>query len=230
MSDTRLLPPPTPDFNAAKRQYVELHGSLAVMNTYLKIAVLSLCLVCLGQAYVTVKIYQLFRDFKPLVIRINDLGRPEAVSYASLAYKPQEPELKYFLTQFVQQHYGRVRATVRDDYARSLYFLDGRLATSIIEANKKTNAIETFLTDQSDEIEIRIKSVSIEDVRTPPYRATVDFERVYRRSADHAEEKREKYIGNFVFEVRDHVPNALIPINPLGLTITYFREDQAFQP
>jgi hypothetical protein len=29
--------------------------------------------------------------------------------------------------------------------------------------------------------------------------------------------------------VKDHVPNALIPVNPLGLTITYFREDQAFQ-
>jgi hypothetical protein len=26
----------------------------------------------------------------------------------------------------------------------------------------------------------------------------------------------------------DHVDNARIPINPLGLTITYFREDQAF--
>jgi hypothetical protein len=25
------------------------------------------------------------------------------------------------------------------------------------------------------------------------------------------------------------VPNDLIPINPLGLTISYFREDQAFQ-
>ena len=25
------------------------------------------------------------------------------------------------------------------------------------------------------------------------------------------------------------VPNALIPVNPLGLTITYFRQDQAFQ-
>jgi hypothetical protein len=25
------------------------------------------------------------------------------------------------------------------------------------------------------------------------------------------------------------VDNARIPINPLGLTITYFREDQAFQ-
>jgi len=25
------------------------------------------------------------------------------------------------------------------------------------------------------------------------------------------------------------VPNELIPINPLGLSITYFREDQAFK-
>jgi hypothetical protein len=29
--------------------------------------------------------------------------------------------------------------------------------------------------------------------------------------------------------VKERVPNAMIPINPLGLTITYFREDQAFQ-
>ena len=120
---------------------------------------------------VNIKTLQFFRNFRPPVIRINDLGRAEAVPYANLEYRPQEAEIKYFLTQFVQEHYGRVRATVRDDYARSLYFLDGRLATAIIEANKKANAIETFLTDQSDEIEIRVKSVSIEDLRTPPYRA-----------------------------------------------------------
>jgi|SRR5579872_2988221 len=229
MTDSPLLPSIAPDFNVAKRQYMELYGSLAVMNTYLKIAVVSLCLVCLGEAYVAIKIYRLFGDFKPLVIRINDLGRAEAVSYTGLEYKPQEPELKYFLTQFVQEHYGRVRATVRDDYSRSLYFLDGRLATDTIEVNKKVNAIETFLIDRSDEIEVRVMSVSIEDLRTSPYRATVDFEKVYRRAADRTEEKREKYIGNFVFEVRGHVPNSLIPINPLGLTITYFREDQAFE-
>jgi len=28
--------------------------------------------------------------------------------------------------------------------------------------------------------------------------------------------------------VLDKVPHALIPVNPLGLTITYLREDQAF--
>jgi len=230
MAEPTLLPPPTKDWNAAKRQFMELYGSLAVMNTYLKIAVLCLCLVCVGLVSLNIKTYQFFRGFRPLVIRINDLGRPEALPYASLEYRPQEAEIKYFLMQFVQQHYARRRATVREDFARSLYFLDGRLADAIIEANKKAKTIETFLTDHTDEIEVRVKSVSIEDLRTPPYRATVDFEKVYYGPADRTEKKREKYIGNFVFEVRERVPNALIPVNPLGLTISYFREDQAFQP
>jgi type IV secretory pathway TrbF-like protein len=230
MSDTHLLPPPAPDFNAARRQYMELYGSTAVMNTYLKIAVVCLCLVCAGLVLVEIKTIQLTRNFKPLVIRINDLGRAEAVSYDTLEYHPQEAEIKYFLMQFIHEHYSRIRATVRDNYARSLYFLDGRLADAIIEANKKSKAIENFLTDQSDEIEIRVTSVAIEDLRTPPYRATVDFEKVYYGTANRAEKRREKYIANFVFIVRDHVPNAMIPINPLGLTINYFREDQAFQP
>ena len=41
MTQIPWMPPPTKDFAAAKRQYVELYGSLAVMNTYLKIAVLA---------------------------------------------------------------------------------------------------------------------------------------------------------------------------------------------
>ena len=39
----------------------------------------------------------------------------------------------------------------------------------------------------------------------------------------------ETYVAHVVFVLDDHVDNARIPINPLGLTITYFREDQAFQ-
>ena len=34
---------------------------------------------------------------------------------------------------------------------------------------------------------------------------------------------------NFVFFFRAHVPNEFIPINPLGMTTTYFREDKAFK-
>ena len=42
-----------------------------------------------------------YANVKPLVIRIDDVGRAEAVQYDATAYQPQAPELRYFLTQFV---------------------------------------------------------------------------------------------------------------------------------
>jgi len=223
------MPPPEKTYQAAKRQFVERYGSTAVMNTYLKIALLAVSSVCIGLIVLNVKTYQLFHNLKPPVIRINELGRAEAVTYGSLDYRPQEAEIKYFLTDFVQRHYSRMRAAVRENYARSLYFLDGRLTDGLIETNKKNKALEGFLAGTGDEIEVAVKNVSIEDLRQPPYRAVVDFEKIYYAAGDHSEIKREKYVANFVFVVKDHVPNAMVPVNPLGLTITYFREDQAFQ-
>lgn len=157
------------------------------------------------------------------------MGRAEALQYDSFDYRPQEAEIKYFLIDFVQRHYGRMRATARENYSRSLFFLDGRLADAEIEANKKSNAIETFLAGSSDEIEVQVNNVSIEDLRSSPYRATVDFQKIYRSAASHQEIKREKYIANFIFVVKDHVSNSMIPVNPLGLTIMYFHESQFFQ-
>jgi type IV secretory pathway TrbF-like protein len=229
MSDTLCMPRPENDYEAAKRQYVEFYASTAVTNTNLRIAVVALSAVCVALVALNVKTYQSSRNVKPWVIRISDTGRAEAVPYASFEYRPQENEIRYFLTEFVQRHYGRMRATVRENYARSLYYLDGRLADALIEANKKNKTIENFLAGAGEEIDINVKNVSIEDLRQPPYRAVVDFEKIYYGSADHAELRREKYVANFVFVVKERVPNSMIPVNPLGLTITYFREDQAFQ-
>jgi type IV secretion system protein VirB5 len=221
--------PPTKDFAAARRQFVEIYGSTAVMNTYLKIAVLCLCFVCILLTFAVITAYESARQVKPLVVRINEVGHAEAVSYSSFEYHPQEAEIKYFLIQFVQGRYSRVRANVQESYARSLFFLDGKLANALIEVDKKAKTIEQFLANPSEEIEVRVTNVSIEDLRAPPYKATVDFEKVYYASADHSETKREKYVAHVVFTIRDRVPNAMIPVNPLGLIITYFREDQAFQ-
>src|SRR5437870_5574896 len=184
---THWMPPPTKDFKAAKRQYVEQFGSIMVSNRYLKVAVLALSLVNVGLVVLNIKTYQAFRYQKPIVIRINEVGRAEAVRLDSLEYRPQEAELKYFLIDFVQRHYSRMRATVRENYARSLYFLDGRLADAIIEANKKSKAIETFLAGGNEETEVRVANVSIEDLRTAPYKATVEFEKVYYSAGDHQE-------------------------------------------
>lgn len=229
MTAPHLSLPPPKDFAAARRQFIDMYGSVVVMNTYLKIGLLCLCGVCVALSDVAIRAYDAAMRKPPLVIRINEVGRAEAVSYNAFEYHPQEAEIKYFLIQFVEQHYSRMRATVQENYARSLYFLDGKLADALIQASRKTKTIEQFLDNPTEEIEVRVTNVSIEDLRTPPYKATVDFERVYYALADHAETKRDKYVAHVVFMVRERVTNAMIPVNPLGLTITYFREDQAFE-
>jgi type IV secretion system protein VirB5 len=222
------LPPAGYEFGEPRRRYVEAYGSTLVMNTYLKAALLALSLVTLGLIVLNLRTQRALLEFKPLVIRIDEVGRATAVSYASLTYTPQAPELKYFLVQFVTKHYSRIKATVRQQYGESLYFLEGRLADATIEANKKAGVIERFLAGAGDEIDVRVRNVALEDLRQPPFRASIEFEKVYLSAATRAELRRETYIAHVVFVIRDRVDNARIPINPLGLTITYFRDDQAF--
>src|ERR1700730_3687148 len=229
MPTAKLSPLPSEEFNAAKRLYVEQFGAALVSNSYLKIGWLCLASVSIALLVLNIKTYQAFHNFKPLIIRISEVGRAEAINYEGFQYQPREAEIRYFLMDFVQRHYSRIRATVRENYAHSLYYLEGRLADATIEENKKNKTIETFLAGQADEIDVNVKNVAIEDLRNSPYKASVDFEKVYYTAADHVLTKRERYIGHFVFIVKDRVPNALIPVNPLGLTITYFREDQAFE-
>src|SRR6516225_3090722 len=227
-SPTQFLSPPAKDFNSAKLQYMEHYGSALVANTYLRVAVLCVSLVAVGALVLNFRTYSIFKNFKPLVIRINEVGRAEPVEYSTMEYRPQAPEIKYFLTQFVHDHYSRNRATVRDDFARSLFFLDARLAAARMDDNRKTREIETFIVAGNEEIEVKVQNIVLQDLRNPPFRATVDFDKVYLSGRDRAEIRREQYVGSFVFVFRDSVPNNMIPVNPLGLTITYYRDDQAF--
>ena len=224
-------PTPVPPLEDAKRQYVELFGSALVMNTYLKIALVCVSLAAIGLTALNLRTLRKYEHVKPLVIRIDEVGRAQAVHYDALTYKPtgQAPELKYFLIQFITKHFGRMRSTVKASHAESLFFLDSQLAEAAIAANQKHQTIETFLTGTADEIEINVRNVSLEEIRTPPYRAAVDFEKIYYGIGNRQERSRETYVAQVLFVLRDQIPNALIPVNPLGLTITYVRVDQAFK-
>ena len=219
-----------PTFENAKRLYLESYGDPMVTNTYLKITLVLLSLVAVGLALIDLRTIRTFQNFRPLVIRINDLGQAEAINYHNLEYKPQDAEAKYFLSEFCSLYYRRNRYTMQDDFSKSLYFLDGKLADGILDTYRKDDVIRKFLTNTAaPEIDVDVKKVALDQMQTPPFRATVDFYLVYYSPADHSELKRDLYTANFVFAFRSHVPNELIPINPLGLAITYFREDQAFK-
>src|SRR5215211_3781665 len=122
---------------SAKRQFVELYGSALVMNTYLKIALVLVSLVAVGLLALNIYTARRYANVKPLVIRIDDVGRAEAVQYDATAYRPQTPELRYFLTQFVVKHFSRIRATVQREYPDSLLFLDPALANVTIAQNEQ---------------------------------------------------------------------------------------------
>jgi type IV secretory pathway TrbF-like protein len=223
MSDDRT-------FQDAKRLYLEQYGDPMVTNTYLKIALTLVSLIAVGLLVLDWKTIRTFENFRPLVIRIDDLGRAEAINYHNLEYKPQDAEAKYFLSQFCALYYRRNRYTIQNDFSKALYFLDGKLADGILDAYRKDDIIKKFLMNTSAaEIDVEVKKVALEDMQTPPFKARVDFYMVYYSPADHSEIKRDLYTANFVFVFKSKVPNELIPINPLGLAITYFREDQAFK-
>jgi type IV secretion system protein VirB5 len=223
MSDDRT-------FQDAKRLYLEQYGDPMVTNSYLKIALTLVSLIAAGLLLLDLKTIRTFENFRPLVIRIDDLGRAEAINYHNLEYKPQDAEAKYFLSQFCALYYRRNRYTIQDDFSKALYFLDGKLADGILDAYRKDDIIKKFLMNTSaSEIDVEVKKVALEGMQTPPFKARVDFYLVYYSPADHSEIKRDLYTANFVFVFKSKVPNELIPINPLGIAITYFREDQAFK-
>ena len=229
--DTSAPPYELPPIEDAKRQYVELFGSALVMNTYLKIALLCVSLVAVGLLVLNFRTIKKYEPVKPLVIRIDDIGRAQAVQYDTLTYTPQgqAPELKYFLVQFVTKHFARMRATVKERFTESLYFLDTALADATIAQNQRAQTIENFLSGNADEVEIQVRNVTLDELKAAPYKATVDFEKVYYGQGGRQEKKRETFVAQVTFVLRDQIPNAMVLVNPLGLTITYVRVDQAFQ-
>ena len=216
-------------FHDARRLYLESYGDPMVTNTYLKIALVLVSLIAMALALVDLRTIRTFENFRPLVIRIDELGRATAVDYKSLEYHPGDAETKYFLSEFCRLYYRRNRYTINEDFTHALYFLDGKLANDVMEAYKRNDTINGFLTNPAaPEVDVDLRKVTLEQLQTAPYRASVDFYRVEYAPADRSVLKKTIYTATFVFMFKDQVPNQLIPFNPLGLTITYFREDQAF--
>ncbi len=100
-----------PTFNEAKQLYLEQYASAIVTGGYLKIAVTLLSLVVLGLVLMNLKIVRTLESFKPMVIRIDEIGRAQALAYESLVYKPEYKETKYFLTSRWTRHRTKRRWT-----------------------------------------------------------------------------------------------------------------------
>ena len=173
---------------------------------------------------------QAYAHVKPLVIRINEAGQVSATPYSALEYQPRAAEIRYFLTNFVVDHYSRMRATRRDAFQRQLFFMDAAHSRAAME-RESSRAFDRQVPERqrgrggSTGLECGDRGAR----RSQPFKASVQFEKVYLAAADHRELRRENYVGHFHFVVLPEVPNSFVTVNPLGLVVTYFREDQAFE-
>jgi type IV secretion system protein VirB5 len=213
----------------AGHKFLELYAEPVVTNTYLKVAILVLSVVSVALLLLLYRAQTAALRLKPLVISITDAGRGQVMNYADFSKVPVERVGKYYLARWAELYYGRNHATLHRDFSESLNFFSNELQSVTLGRVNKEKTLETFLLDPSaPNVDIEIKSVVLEDTRQAPYRAHVEFEKVFRSQGDQQEQRRERWTANVVYGFRDEVPNAMLLTNPLGLVISYVHEDQAF--
>jgi type IV secretory pathway TrbF-like protein len=219
----------SPEMTRAAERYLEQYGDPLVMNTYLKITILVLAAVCLTLAGLIYKSQIALAAIHPMIVRINDIGRAEAIDYRNFQYRPQEAENKYYLSRWAELYFSRNRFTVERDQTSALYFLNSDVQRAVIEQERRDKIIQSYVKDSSlPFVDIDIKSVILDDLRQSPYSARIEFEEVYTNPADHSELKRERWAASVTYVFRESVKNNELAVNPLGLTIVRFRADQAF--
>jgi type IV secretory pathway TrbF-like protein len=222
------VPPVTidPTFNAAKRLYAEQFGDAIVTNTYLKIAVAALSLICMALVLTQLRVAKTIAGFQPLVIRVDTVGRAEAVRYGDMAYVPQEPEVKYFLGEFCRLYYSRNRESLAQNFRRSLAYLSPSLAESVLSAWERNHVVEEYQRSSLGDIDVDIVGVSITQLHEAPYQARVDFQQIYYATRERTEGKRVLYSAHFTFRFHGGtLPSQVLASNPLGLLVDYFKED-----
>jgi type IV secretion system protein VirB5 len=196
----------------------------------LKVTILVLAAVCLMLGALAYKSQKALADIRPMIVRINDVGRAEAIDYRNFQYRPQEAENKYYLTRWAELYFSRNRFTIERDQTSALYFLNSDVQRAVIDQERKDSTIQNYVKDSSlPYIDVEVKSIVLDDLRVSPYSARIEFEKVYTNPADHTELKRERWTASVTYVFREVVKNNELAVNPLGLTIVRFRADQAFQ-
>src|SRR6201989_226102 len=156
----------SPDITRAAEKYIEQYGDPLVMNTYLKITILVLAAVCLSLAALVFRSQRPLADLHPLIVRINEVGRAEAIDYRNFQYRPQEAENKYYLTRWAELYFSRNRFKIERDHTNALYFLNGDVQRAVIDQERKDKIIQTYSKEGSlPYVDVEVKNVILDDLR-----------------------------------------------------------------
>jgi len=180
---------------------------------------------------------------RPLVnryIRIDEMGRAQAIQYSDLSYSPREGEIRTYLTDWANYRYTVSRDTIAKKYPLNYYFLSGNLASQLMTDDNQDHLVSQVVGGQIEQSDVEVKNVTITSMSQETVQGTVlargtallALDKLY--SPSHSREPRtEHWMLSLTYylnpkQVSDQAK--IYPqyefINPLGLTITEFHENR----
>jgi type IV secretion system protein VirB5 len=180
---------------------------------------------------------------RPLVnryIRIDEMGRAQAIQYSDLNYSPREGEIRTYLTDWANYRYTISRDTIAKKYPLNYYFLSSNLASQLMTEDNQNHLVSQVVGGQIEQSDVEVKDVTITSMSQQTVQGAVmargtalmALDRLY--SPNHSREPRtEHWMLSLTYylnpkQVSDQ--SKIYPqyefINPLGLTITEFHENR----
>ena len=127
-----------PQIKDAGAEYAEIWGEAIHSNRHLRVISVGLGIGLLLLIVVVIRVVSV-EPPRPIVVRVDEVGRAEAVAYELMEAQadPLDPTTKYFLNRFIYDFYSRRRATVQENWSRSLRFLSTELANASFRAESQ---------------------------------------------------------------------------------------------
>ena len=225
MSTSTLSP-----IDQAAAQEFEYYGSTITTNNALTWVVLALVILIGVLSWQVVRLSREAIVHKPLIVTVDEAGKATAVDLRFQA-DPQDHVIKYFLADFIQSYYGRNRRTIKDSYARSLYYLSNKEYSRESEQELKSHWIAKFINSGDDEVSIHAEYPVLDTTGKPNYRAQVEYQKIYTNSTGQ-ETKRESFTDIIYFTIDPNLPNrdlATLLTNPLGFSIYSIVSNQTYR-
>ena len=173
-------------------------------------------------------------------IRIDEMGRAQAIAYTDLNYSPREGEVRTYLTDWANYRYTVSRDTIAKKYPLNYYFLSQNLATQLMGQDNQSHLVSQVMGGQVEQSDVEVKNVTITTMSQETVQgavmargtALVTIDKLYS-PRNSREPRTEHWLLSVTYylnpkQVGDQakVFPQFETINPLGLTITEFHENR----
>lgn len=214
------------------KEYLRQAAARALTNTALAYTCIILASGLIGLSVYTIHWARSYVAEKPVVVRVEKVGRAEAVNMEWDEYTPEDSDMKYFLTQFTEGFLSRDQHTVQDVYNASLHFLRPDLLKIVNRSDRETKWMAKFVTSNDPDIDVNVINVGLDRSMeaSGQYKAVIDAVRTIR-SPGVLDTKSIPVVITCWFESHPEwvgKDKTLIKYNPLGFFIYSYRVDEAF--